>query len=179
MRRPKRGKVDPGFSHSRPSLGIFVTDHVTKKRRALRTRKGFRLPCSRAACLITQRSCCAWRDIPGAREQKRAKKLALFQVPPSLIVETVVIRPTQAQILKGTVNRTTKTFNFFCNIPAKRVKKLCCSFFHPLSILSCNKSGCCRLRKVVVESSSTFATYSLRACWAFYSPRQTCFAASD
>ena len=150
VRRRKRGKVDPGFSHSRPSLGIFVTDHVTKKRRALRTRKGFRLPCSRAACLITQCSCCAWRHIQGAREQKRAKKLALFQVPPSLLVETVVIRPTQAQILKGTVNRTTKTFNFFCNITAKRVKKLLLVFpptfnsvLQQIRLLQVAKS-CCR-----------------------------------
>ena len=38
------------------------------------------------------------------------------------------------------------------HLAAKRVKKRCCAFYHPRSNMSCNKSGCCRLRKFIAES---------------------------
>ena len=40
-----------------------------------------------------------------------------------------------------------KTCNVFCNIAAKRIEKRCYAFYHQGSNLSCDKSGCCRLRK--------------------------------
>ena len=48
------------------------------------------------------------------------------------------------------------------------------------SNLSCNKSVCCRLQKVVaeVESCSTFCKKICTTCARFTCPRQTCFAAS-
>ena len=63
-----------------------------------------------------------------------------------------------------------------CKISWKAVLRV----YHPRSNLSCNKSGCWRLRKVVAESksSSSFGN-KICTCFAFSDPCQTCFAASD
>ena len=57
-------------------------------------------------------------------------------------------------LAKGTIKRrATKTCNFLCNIAAKTGWDIrCCTFYHPRSNLSCNKSGFCRLQKVVAKS---------------------------
>ena len=157
MRRAKRGKVDPGFSHSRPSATrLFCNRPRDQETTGSGDEKGisvasFARGLSHHATLLL----CVTRHTRRKRT-KTCEKIGALSGSSLPSRGTVVIRPTQAQILKGTVKRTTKTFNFFCNITAKRVKKRCSSFFHPLSILSCNKSGTCRLRKVVVESTSTF-----------------------
>ena len=49
-----------------------------------------------------------------------------------------------------------KTCNLFCNIAVKRVEMRRCAFYQSPSNLSCNKSGCCRVRKVVAESREWF-----------------------
>ena len=61
-----------------------------------------------------------------------------------------------------------------------RVEQRFCAFYHPNSNLSCNKSGCCTLRKVVAERREQFYFCNqIITCCAFTDPRQTCFAASD
>ena len=54
-------------------------------------------------------------------------------------------------LAKGTIKRATKTCNLLCNIAVKRVEWRYCTFYHPCSNLSCNKSGFCWLRKVVAK----------------------------
>ena len=49
-----------------------------------------------------------------------------------------------------------KTCNLFCNIATKLVEMRRCTFYQSPSNLSCNKSGCCKLRKVVAESRELF-----------------------
>ena len=57
---------------------------------------------------------------------------------------------------KGMVKPAKKTCNLFCNIATKQVEMRRCAFYQSPSNLSCNKSGCCRVRKVVAESWEWF-----------------------
>ena len=69
----------------------------------------------------------------------------------------VLANPVTYTMPKGTIKRATKTCNLFFNIAAIRVEKR--------GYLSFNKPGCCRLRKVVAESTRRvtlrFATNSV------------------
>ena len=49
-----------------------------------------------------------------------------------------------------------KTCNLFCNIAVKRVEMRRCAFYQSPSNMSCSKSVCCRVRKVVAESREWF-----------------------
>ena len=79
------------------------------------------------------------------------------------------------------MKRATQTCNLSCNIAAKRVAKRCCTFYHPRSNLPCNKSGCCRLRKVVAQSREQFYFFATKSAHVvrFTGLRQTYFTASD
>lgn len=68
----------------------------------------------------------------------------------------------------------------FCSIAVKRVEKRCSAFYHPQSNMSCNKSGCCRFRKVVaeIESCSTFCN-EICTCSEFYRLKANLFAEND
>ena len=79
---------------------------------------------------------------------------------------------------KGTIKRKTRKCNLFCNIDTKKLNSGVARFTTCESNLSCSKSLCCRLRKVVAESREWF--YFLKEnLYMLRSPRQTCFAASD
>ena len=73
---------------------------------------------------------------------------------------------SKKKIAWSPVKRAAKTCNLFCNIAAKRVEKRCCAFYRQHSNRSCDKSGCCRLRKQLqkVESSSTFCNKLCTLC---------------
>ena len=79
---------------------------------------------------------------------------------------------------KGTIKRKTRKCNLFCNIDTKKLNSGVARFTTCESNLSCSKSLCCRLRKVVAESREWF--YFLKEnLYMLRSPRQTCFVASD
>ena len=76
--------------------------------------------------------------------------------------------------LRATVQRATKTWNLFCNIAAKRVKKKCCAFYQPHSNLSCNKSGFCKLREYWLLIGKNYAGVALYTWVASFATKQVC-----
>ena len=74
--------------------------------------------------------------------------------------------------------------NMFCDIAAKRVSEQgCFQSYHP-RFKPCKKSaGCCKLRIVVAEKSSSFCNRIFTCMFTFTAhfngPMQTCFVATD
>ena len=61
-----------------------------------------------------------------------------------------------------------------CNISAKRVEKECCAFYHPHSNLSCNKSGCCKLREYWLLIGKNYAGLALYTWVSSFATKQVC-----
>ena len=68
--------------------------------------------------------------------------------------------------LKVRQNVRKTTCNFVCNITAKRVKKRCCTFYHP-------HSTCPATNHLV--AGSTFFCNKICTCCAFYRPKANLF----
>ena len=78
----------------------------------------------------------------------------------------------KAALRYGKTDKELKTCNLFCNIAVKRVEMRRRAFYQSPSNMSCNKSGCCKLRKLLqkIESYSTFCN-KICTCCVFYQPK--------
>ena len=78
---------------------------------------------------------------------------------------------------KGTIKRATKTATCFATLLQNKLKS---DIAQSRLNLSCNKSGCYRLRKFVAESREQFYFCNkICTCCAFYRPKANLIATSD